>query len=240
VNIAPSDFDKGLEPEKAPFDLVDELGGSQDIRLFTAAFMSARFPLISSAGRLPSCAPVAGGTPKCPKGLENADVINVVDGGYAENSGTAQMGELWAQLGPLITAHNALAGKVVKVKPLLVVIDNGESGVSVSGIATGGGGQLLAPLRGIINVQHASSGGSQDALTAAVGQFPGRRVTQSASVFFTLYPHPGRRLPLGWTLSSNAINDLPRQLELDPNDAHVAAFFARMAGSGTGLHLRVQ
>src|SRR5258706_8204878 len=89
VDVAPFDINKHFETDGSTiaYDLADYVCG-HDVQLFTAAFMSARFPLISSSGRVADHC----GT---------KDAINVVDGGYGENTGTAQIAEIWDQLSPI-------------------------------------------------------------------------------------------------------------------------------------------
>ena len=183
----------GESASPAAFSTVDlgaQLCADRDFGYATAALASARFPLISPAGRVESCA--KGGSP-----------VDVVDGGYRETSGASTLVELW----PELQAGIAAASPKQCVSPVFLQIDNGYASDQVSGIGQGAVRQVLAPLRAVI----ASSSGEEAAAREASRQlFDG---ADGGSWFrITTYAHPGSTAPLGWVLSSDAMNDLERQL----------------------------
>jgi hypothetical protein len=218
VNVTPIDIDASLaSDDNSTIDLVDNLDPHRDVPLFSAAFLSARFPLVSSAGRIDGTV-VSGG-----------QILNIVDGGYGENSGTAQVAELWHQLGPLVTAYNAEHTRH-PVLPVLVQINNGEGNpselledivedpVAPPGCPTTPStlGELFRPVEAIAAVNKTRDAQLQRQLAGAVRRFdtngmPGVVVT------LTMFEHPGRTMPLGWTLSRNTVDDLRDQLTMSQN-----------------------
>lgn len=223
VNVAGVDLDAGLAgDEQGSIDLVDRLAGGVDVPWFTAAFLSARFPLVSSSGRIEG----AGGV--------LAPSLHLVDGGYTENSGTAQIAELWRQLWPLLDAyHQRAPGGTPVVRPVLVQIDNGEKGgpssitkaddVQEGRVCTSRSsvtGELLRPIEAILGRKPKADRQAHSAMLASFGTFrlPGSH-GGAVVVTLTMYEHPGRALPLGWTLSSNTLDDLRDQLAVGPNRA---------------------
>jgi hypothetical protein len=180
-------------PAPAVLSTVDvgaQLCADRDFGYATAALASARFPLISPAGRLEGCGD--GGSP-----------VNVVDGGYRETSGASTLVELW----PELQAGLAAAAPQGCVSPVFLQIDNGYASDQVSGVGGGAVGQVLAPLRAVFS---ASSGEEAAAREASRQLFGG---AERGNWFrITTYAHPGSTAPLGWVLSSDAMNDLERQL----------------------------
>ena len=121
-NISPLDGSAAVKEEidhswaGGSVDLRDVLCPTEDIGLFDAAFLSARFPLATPSGHL------LGGD-GCPRDVESG--VDVVDGGYLENSGAGQIAELYGVLVPLL-ARAANVGAYRPVQPLIVEIENGE------------------------------------------------------------------------------------------------------------------
>ncbi|HVE94107.1 MAG TPA: patatin-like phospholipase family protein [Acidimicrobiales bacterium] len=88
----------------ATSDLTDFLCPDEDIRLSTAALLSARFPFVSPSGRLETCKAGDGTT-------------FVVDGGYRDTSAASTLTELWSKA----LAHKTAAPAL----PIFLQIDNG-------------------------------------------------------------------------------------------------------------------
>ena len=113
----------------ATVDLLDCTG---QLRTTTAALLTARFPYVTPSGVV-----------RCDRGLTGARVAEqqIVDGGYAENTGIGTLVDLAPQYLDLVRAQNAcaLAGTCSPelVVPLLVYFDNGS------------GSDLLAQPRGL-------------------------------------------------------------------------------------------
>jgi hypothetical protein len=205
VDIAPFDVNQNVEEPgiTVAYDL-DEYVCGHDVELFTAAFLSARFPLVSSSGRIAD---------RC----ETKQALNVVDGGYGENDGAAQIGEVWDQLAPIIMAYNKMH-KDTEVVPVLLEIKTGEAG-AVTGNAGSSStwGEFLRPLQAILNVLSGRDSDAEELLVSSFNRLGGVADMPAFHLTLQMYEHPGRTQPLGWTLSSNSIADLFTQLGVGRN-----------------------
>jgi hypothetical protein len=184
----------------------------QDVRLSTAALLSARFPEVSPAGRLQFCDERREGSPPRNK--------FVLDGGIIEGSASEAALAAWEQLRPRIEAHNT-AGGAPCVVPFFVQLDN-DYLVSTNETAPRPPNQLGAPLQ----AQFAAGTGSRaqrvrlaTALAfsgAAVGsvEVKGPDGTPLTTRYERLVPlgHPGPQASLGWALSTQTQQDLENQL----------------------------
>ncbi|MFJ5954663.1 hypothetical protein ACIQC5_01765 [Paenarthrobacter sp. NPDC092416] len=73
----------------------------------TAVGLSARFPIISPAGRVFYPGDSESGQPAgCPDNVAAAPSLQAIDGGYAEVSGLGTVSDLWWELGALVAEHN--------------------------------------------------------------------------------------------------------------------------------------
>jgi hypothetical protein len=194
-------------------DLSDFVCRENDIRLSTAAMLSARFPFALPSGRLEKCR------------TRRAPAINVVDGGYFDTSGASPIVELWTELEPEVDALNSRAGAPCIV-PFFLQIDTGYSDPT--------GGKRSRPLEMTVPIQTATTARNAreaNARQAAALSFSGpfgriRDATLADGApldrFAHIYPraHPGSKAPLGWTLSRTAREDLDRQLSA--NRAEIA------------------
>lgn len=217
-------------------DLVDFLCDNQDLRLSTAAFLSARFPLISPTGNLYQC---TADPARRPQGTY------IVDGGYLEGSGTSTILALWDALAPLVEAHNRDPAAPAAIVPVLLQIDNGYSEPSAPG-ATEPPPQFVAPAT---TLGAARSGNEavarQNAQLAFTRPFPTDDRGDDALVRYAYFPlraHPGPRATLGWTLSPVAFDDLVDQYGLLNPCADTAspaavvdAWFAPLAAAAASL-----
>jgi hypothetical protein len=192
-------------------DIADYLCPGQDIRLSTAALMSARFPFVSPSGKV-GCSKNANGT------------SYVVDGGYFDNTGTSTINELWAKLKLRVAWHNrsTMASKTnpTCIVPYLIEIDNHYGPASPPPNARPS--ELTVPTTTLGNLMNAHEANA--ALEAAMQFSRGRRLA-------IIYPrsHPGTEAPLGWTMSDIAQSDLQSQLDNDFVRAELARarrFFA--------------
>ncbi len=220
--------------------LRDVLCPGEDIPFFDAAFLSSRFPLVTPSGRIgyerpPGCRP------------RHGSPVDVVDGGYHENSGTAQVAELWVELQPLIDLYNGRrAAAMPEIRPVLLQIENGEIGkpipqcpptnppvgpgppsVKTSPTPVVGGDRSVRfgePLRvlwaGIFGkfVAPHDESDSKDALIDAMCARGIPVLTMG------LYGHPGRALPLGWSLTGDVLDDMEHVFALEPNACRARAF----------------
>ncbi len=187
----------------------------RDVRLSTAALLSARFPVISPAGR------VACGDGEQPQ---------VVDGAYYDNTAASPVQELWARLAPLVAAHNRRAVDRCIV-PVMLQIDNAYVGTAPPARARPR--ELLAPLTALVNTRSAREAGAEQAAAVpfrrarledgSTARAP--RAAKTASTALQRYVHvfprvqPGAQAPLGWTLSEPSRTSLADEVESGPNRA---------------------
>ena len=176
-------------------DLANQLCASCDIRFSTAALASARFPFVSPAGRVDDA---DGGT-----------TIDVVDGGYRDNSGASTLVDLWPSVAAAATETFGSAGECVR--PIFLQIDNGYAATATATSAPIDINQVLVPLQTERNiagaVENAARQQSQH-LELADG-----RVADWFQI--TTVAAPGTSAPLGWVLSIEAQQQLHRQLQLN-------------------------
>jgi hypothetical protein len=176
-------------------DLANQLCDTCDIRFSTAALASARFPFMSPAGRVPSA---DGGT-----------TIDVVDGGYRDNSGASTIVDLWPSIATAATATFGSADECVR--PIFLQIDNGYAATATASSAPVDINQVLVPLKTQRNIESAIENSARQRsqeLTLADG-----RVADWFQI--TTVATPGTSAPLGWVLSREAQDQLHRQLQLN-------------------------
>jgi hypothetical protein len=187
------------------------------IRLSTAAHQSARFTYFSPAGRFP-------------------DGTHVVDGGYFENSGASTlMDALRAVQWRIQTNH------WTDVEPRIILISNEpipQSSVTTNWMSKFPGDVLgrlmretLSPIRALLNTRNARGNYAME--QALDYNWTGKNIYE-----FDLYQRKeGERLgqceepaelPLGWTLSSCAINEMDAQLNLPFASATNSATIAKI------------
>ncbi len=185
-------------------------GSMDDVRLSTAALLSARFPYVSPSAHLNSCGPT----------------LQVVDGGYLDGSGGASAKELWDAVAPEVNAWNADETNSVCIVPYLLQIDSGYED------ATG-----AKPLRAVSEPRVPPTANSQargsrsvegrnEAALAFQQSLPNLSRSDRYAIVY-LHSHPGSEAPLGWTMSSGSVNDLDAQLSLNDGELReVANWFA--------------
>jgi hypothetical protein len=172
---------------------------NSDIRLSTAADMSARFTYVSPAGKIPYT-----------RGDASRKYLgHVIDGGYFENSGGVTASEI---LQFVIAKRNS----GVRVRPILITIDfwNGGSDSDVPFCPSPGicgppapkklnrfANEVLSPLWGLLNTRGARG-------VQAVGDLSQTtRMLGFLLVELRLFPR-NVPLPLGWVLSGPAMNTI--------------------------------
>ena len=184
-------------------DLVDLLCPTQDVRLSTAALLSARFPWVSPAARVPRC--------------DTRFATFVVDGGYFDTSAASPLQELWARLEPLVARHNATAGRPCVV-PVLLQLDNHYKEPRSPG-ASGRPWEAAVPIQTVRAARDARENGARQAVALLFAQdevagvspaVEGTRLVRYAHLFPRA--HPGTSAPLGWALSQASMDDLTNQL----------------------------
>ena len=180
-----------------------DTAGPRDIRLSTAALLSARAPYITPSGGMTSC-------------LDSDAHSYVLDGGLLENSGADAVQEVWADLEPAVRGFNsgaAAAGRCIE--PRLLLLDNefASHGVRDPG---GRSFRLIGPAGETGSVTRAQDGtAQQEALIALSRSFaevraacPGASAEDGAeeAAPADLHPRarPGSEAPLGWTLAERS------------------------------------
>jgi len=185
-------------------DLADFLCADEDVRLSTAAFLSARFPYISPSGKLTGPANRGRGTGSpCDKVPDKSGTVFVGDGGYRDNTGTSTLLEVWDK----VRMHLQDAGADKCITPVFVQINSGYENRS----ATRSSGRLyesIGPLTGGVAVF-----GTRD----VAGPQLARARFDDHYIEFSLRAHPAVQAPLGWSLSESATEDLEHQMQLDRN-----------------------
>lgn len=109
------------------------------LRASTVALLASRFPYVTPSGVVET---------GCPKGSEDPDIQQVVDGGYADNDGLGTVVDLAPTWLPALQAHNTAvvdAGSGVLLVPVLLYLDNG-TGSDVAVAAAGSTNEVLVPL----------------------------------------------------------------------------------------------
>ncbi|PPK97912.1 hypothetical protein CLV92_10262 [Kineococcus xinjiangensis] len=181
-------------------------GSARDVRLSTAALLSARFPYVSPSGALLTCTE---GT------TSDERRTYVLDGGLLENSGADALVEVWAALEPQVRAVNADATQPFCVVPRLLLLDNSFADAG-PWQAAARSPQLLAPAAGALGVLGGQASTAQQeaqiAVTRAVAEFDAtvalpragtRCAPAGGEAVAHLFPRarPGSQAPLGWTLA---------------------------------------
>ena len=188
-------------------DVIDYLrcDTEHDIRRSTAALLSARFPYVSSAGRLTAC-------------TAKESTKFIVDGGYLDTSAAEPAVAAYLAVEPLIERYNALSPRHCIV-PYFVQIDNGYLDPASPPSDAKPPNQLVAPLQALL----ASTGlqsRAERARTLAAELFTRDFATAPGDVtgvreryaLIAPHRHPGVEAPLGWTLSAASQADLRGQL----------------------------
>lgn len=170
-----------------------------DMRLSTAALLSARFPLISPSGRLETGRTIDQG--EC----SSESVIEVVDGGYRDSNGAETAIDLWREVQPFVNDFNAEPTSTVCIVPVFVqILDDFRLPAPPSEPS------FRAPLLGPVEAILAAWGtlsNTGDRSIAAEEAFGERR--------YEIQPRdvpPGAHPALGWSLSETTRNKMTEAL----------------------------
>ena len=177
-----------------------------DIRLSTAAFISARFPWITPAASVPIRDEVTGETVK----------VRLVDGGYSDNSGVETAMDLMERLSigadGYISFHEAETADDLPLPPRarvsLIALTGGDFPVRTSFAF----GELMEPIRAMLNVRQsrayaAISRAAQLYPPTPAGQFDYEgqaTIVKVDTVRLVVLDNPYYALPLGWALSDRS------------------------------------
>ena len=192
------------------------------LRWSTAAMLSARFPVVTPAGRVPR-----------PEGCEKRPDLQLVDGGYAEASGIGTLADIAPRVAALVQAHNAADPSAIVVPVVAYLEDEVRSDVTIR--PPDETAELLVPLvgRGAKAVLSASAAHLQrvaeafadvcptadprcgDAVSAVRGKLPDQVVLVAPST------KPSVSAPLGWALSEASRTQLREALDEQRNDCAV-------------------
>ncbi|NUR26942.1 MAG: hypothetical protein HOV83_14045 [Catenulispora sp.] len=177
-------------------NLTDYVCEGQDVRLSTAALLSARFAFVSPSGHLR----------RCGKPGAAAEYTYIVDGGYAERTGGRTALDVLNRLKPLIADHNAAvtakgSGRIIT--PMYVQLENGYETVATA-VPGAQPAEAQVPTNTIAAVRNAVEWSTQQAVRQAVGANAYQRLST--------VPGPGVQAPLGWVLSPFARNELVDQM----------------------------
>ena len=182
-------------------DLTDVLCPADDLRLSTAAMMSARFPFVTPSGALNRCTEKKDGTVG-EKGTEGT--VRGVDGGYFDNTAASPVSELYPAIARRVASYNAMT-RGPCIRPVLIQLDNTYE-------------QAVVPVR---NPRPFEPAVPLLTMFKVVGIGPGREASnrQAAAHLFgkanyaRMYPvaHPGTTPPLGWTLSRISMDDMDQE-----------------------------
>lgn len=241
-NIAPIPGSDGAGKDKpdGSTDLLDTLCADQDLKFFDAAFLSARFPFVTPSGRF-----LSGDDAGCDRVQPSA--VDVVDGGYNENDGKAQIVELIRVLQPMLASYQTDRPSNHRPVQLAVVeIENGVNAVEhplddapdLAGdlVLTdrrdlrSAFGEPVRPLQAGLQVSRQSE--TRRAKERLCGLTRGG--DSIPHLLFRLHPHPGTRLPLGWALTDHVIDDIDRTFRLDVNLDEADRFRDLLAGGDGG------
>ncbi|EHB44351.1 hypothetical protein MycrhDRAFT_6817 [Mycolicibacterium rhodesiae JS60] len=199
-----------LPATKDVFDNTCEGKGDRvprDIRLSTAALLSARFPYVSPTGGLYSCS--------------GDDRTFDLDGGLIDSSGALPLAQLWPEIVKWINDTTKKDGSVC-FAPKLIIMENGYLEQTKSQPSTHPS-ESAAPLEGAMATQGAAAPTARQAAAYAFersfgGHTCGGDVRSQPGwampnvVDFYPIAQPGIQAPLGWTLSFYSRESLEGQV----------------------------
>jgi hypothetical protein len=225
----------------ATTDLADFLCDEEDVRLSTAALLSARFAFVSPSGRLTAseCSE-PGEEPKryAPAGKDAATFV--IDGGYFDNSGARVLVDMWRNLEPRVAAINADEARSCVV-PVFVQLDNDGDTEPSPGPdprpkeLTIPAAAILAGIGSHETSARAVAAATFDRPAVLAGRDVRAGVTPVEHFWIRLAPraHPGPSPPLGWALSDTSFEDMRTELAADYNQGALGALAQLMSGNLT-------
>ncbi|WP_194397119.1 hypothetical protein [Microbacterium atlanticum] len=227
-------------PVAGAVDVVDMLCTSSDLRLSTAAVLSARFPFVSPSGRIAgncgvdpgSSIPVVERDSACATGSAFCET-QLVDGGYIDNSGMLTVSQIWPELRRLVLEQNART----PAHPIAVVVleINNEYSSSLAGLFRmpgGRAGESLLPLGVALSAPSAIEAAARETVLLSHAQ--------NCVIGITPSDAPSAQAPLGWVLSDVTRSDLRDALTApDPRAGQYGspAYWLRTMQDVLGEHL---
>jgi hypothetical protein len=177
--------------------------------LSTAAYLSARFPIVASAGYLPAQL-------RDKQGRIREGKFRYVDGGYFENSGTATVLDLLSAL----NINDAANAAQVDIQIIIIRIgaDPGELQYQWHGL-----GEITSPVFAVVNTGTARGTLSVREMETTLAQRieganPAAQFNlRSAEEAHFQVNQTKVKLPLGYLLSTEARADMDKQITMDAN-----------------------
>jgi glycerophosphoryl diester phosphodiesterase len=167
---------------------------SPNLSLATAAFLSARFPVITPPGSI---------------GPKN-ERSRYVDGGYFENSGTATLIDLIFALPLDQNSQQKDSTQQPQQKIKLIVINIGTDPVDLK-YSSRGIGEITGPIVALLNTRSARGDSATNQLGTVVNKINTRQGNSAEIVHFQADQND-LRLPTGWLLSEQALQNMQCQL----------------------------
>ena len=167
----------------------------------TAALLSARFPVVTPGGTIDLAT-------ACPESDVDSR-FQLVDGGYAENSGLGLLADIAPELGRIIAEHNADPGARPLVVPTLVYIEN-SPGAYLRAEPPGAVSEIAVPSVGLSTAKTQVSVATWIQRTlAGLGDPCADCGTASTRVVIAgISTEPSLVVPLGWSLSQQSLSQL--------------------------------
>lgn len=193
VRVEPSTF---VDAEDA-LSTVDDKSGERTIPLSTAAHMSARFPYISPAGRMPRVDCKLRG--------------HVVDGGYFENSGATTVLDVLATLNGMTKVSSETAIKLIDRMQVVVLLIKNSLPEEQRATTDRWANDLAEPPRALLSVRTGRGDYADEAIKTALGQSRLTGCVRRVEIYRPKERRSGPALPLGWVLSRSAQSVLDDQ-----------------------------
>lgn len=195
----------GQEPVRDGFTYLCPAEDRSSLTLSTAAFLSARFPVVAPNGALRQCG-------------DTGEVTYALDGGVFDNSGGSAVSRMWAEVEHDVKAFNASTTTTCVVPRLLVIDSHYASGAQPP--PDGRPLQSTGPAVALGNVYAERSSRALAEATRTIRDAAAkiahrcRVAVDPESVVTQIYPEgsSGPQGPLGWTLSESSRTDLTTQV----------------------------
>jgi hypothetical protein len=200
-------------------ETIDVLCETGDLKISTAAVLSARFPVVSPSARLSATCRDDGTKDYFEYGncIEEPCSMNLVDGGYFDNSGLLTVSGIWPELRRLVAQHNK--GDGPKIAPFILDIDSQYQRIDTGETEADNASEALAPLQTLMG-----SGAVEEFARGRIyASFPRLCVVTVAPVV-----HPGQMAPLGWSMSTSTMDEIDLALDHPDRDGGGKASGRRM------------
>jgi hypothetical protein len=193
--------DRDLHPLAGNAQVTAALCGGKDLRLSTSAILAGRFPFVSPSARItPQCSSKVVSDQHCATAVPPCE-MELVDGGYTDNSGLFSLEAMVPTLRALVREHNEKNKAHRPIALVLVELDNHfRASINQPPSASSTTGQTLAPL--------ATAFGGHAAIENYARAEAYRVVPAGCTITISPGLHPGLSAPVGWELSAATRKDL--------------------------------